>query len=262
MTSAKPSTDTSLFRFKNSRVSINELMLLDYDAARLRDELAQHAARLPSLFRQMPVILNLELLPADRPLPPLDELLKICRASALNPIGIKGSHRYDVPLCESLGLAYFGHGRSEMRRAEGELASEGDEPATAPALTPEPEPVIAPVEAASAEPTRSQTRILTTPVRSGQQIYVRGGDLIVLSSVGAGAEVMADGNIHIYGPLRGRAMAGVNGDTEARIFCQSLEAELISIAGYFKACEDLQSAHWQQPAQAYLSGTRLDTAPL
>lgn len=252
MTSENLSTDTPLFRFKNSRVSLNELMLLDFDAGRLRDGLAQHAARLPSLFRQMPVILNLEQLPAEQPLPPLAELLAICRDSALNPIGLKGNNRYDSALCESLGLADFGQGaRGDSGRSEPVAA----------------EPVVAKVTDTAVAPaaevaTPSQTRILTTPVRSGQQIYVRGGDLIVLSSVGAGAEVMADGNIHIYGPLRGRAMAGVNGDKTARIFCQSLEAELISIAGYFKACEDLQSEHWQKPAQAYLSGTRLDTAPL
>ncbi|MBV1789702.1 septum site-determining protein MinC [Marinobacterium sp. D7] len=252
MTSENRSTDSPQFRFKNSRVSLNELILLDFDAERLRTELAQHAARLPSLFQQMPVLLNLEQVPADKPLPPLHDLLAICRDSELNPVGLRGSNRYDLELCRSLGLADFGQGgRVEQSRASSVESAE--------VAAPEPVTAVAPEAAPRAE---SRTRILTVPVRSGQQIYVQGGDLIVLSSVGAGAEVMADGNIHVYGPLRGRAMAGVNGNTDARIFCQSLEAELISIAGYFKASEDLRSDHWQKPAQAWLSGTRLDTAAL
>jgi len=246
MNSDTRASHTDLFRFKNSRFSLNELLLFDYDAERLREALAQHAARLPSLFRQMPVVLNLEQLPAEQPLPPLDELLAICRDSELNPIGLRGNNRYDEALCLNLGLACFG-ASPRTERAREEMAAESESQAR------ESSPAVEPI---------GNTRILTSPVRSGQQVYVAGGDLIVLSSVSAGAEVMADGNIHVYGPLRGRAMAGVKGNTEARIFCQSLEAELISIAGYFKACEDLQSAHWQQPAQAYLSGTRLDTAPL
>lgn len=245
-------SDIPLFQFKNSRVSLNELVLLDYDESRLKEELSRHAARLPSLFRQMPVLLNFERLPAEKPLPPLDEILAVCRESELNPIGIRGSSRYDEALCMSLGLSCFGSGARAERIQEESVAAQQAEPVTeAPSTTSE-----------TADEPRSNTRILTTPVRSGQQVYVQGGDLIVLSSVGAGAEVMADGNIHIYGPLRGRAMAGVSGDTGARIFCQSLEAELISIAGYFKACEDLQSEHWKKPVQAHLSGTRLDTVLL
>lgn len=246
-------SDTPLFQFKNSRVSLNELVLLDYDESRLKTELERHAARLPSLFRQMPVLLNLERLPADKPLPPLDELLAVCRDSELNPIGIRGSSRYDEALCQSLGLSCFGAGARSERSRDETVSETKSEPAPEPA---------AETSDVAAEEGGSKTRILTAPVRSGQQIYVQGGDLIVLSSVGAGAEVMADGNIHVYGPLRGRAMAGVSGDSGARIFCQSLEAELISIAGYFKACEDLQSEHWKKPVQAYLSGSRLDTVLL
>ncbi|WP_432698498.1 septum site-determining protein MinC [Marinobacterium sp. YM272] len=248
MNSDTRTSDTPLFQFKNSRVSLNELVLLDYDESRLKADLASHAARLPSLFRQMPVVLNFERLPADKPLPPLDELLAVCRESELNPIGIRGSSRYDEALCLSLGLSCFGGAARAERVVEEPVEEKKAEPAADPNDT--------------AEEVGSKTRILTAPVRSGQQVYVQGGDLIVLSSVGAGAEVMADGNIHIYGPLRGRAMAGVSGDTGARIFCQSLEAELISIAGYFKACEDLQSEHWKKPVQAHLSGTRLDTVLL
>ena len=78
-----------------------------------------------------------------------------------------------------------------------------------------------------------KTKLITSPVRSGAQIYAPDGDLVIMSGVNAGAEVIADGHIHIYGPLRGRALAGAQGDETARIFCQSLEAELISVAGCY-----------------------------
>src|SRR5690606_12511809 len=103
----------------------------------------------------------------------------------------------------------------------------------------------------------SANRVITTPIRSGQQVYAPGGDLVIIAPVSAGAEILADGKIHVYGPLRGRALAGVKGDTNARIFCQSLEAELISIAGNYKVNEDLQKEHWKGNIQARLEGDEL-----
>jgi len=87
---------------------------------------------------------------------------------------------------------------------------------------------------------KSLTKLVTLPIRSGAQVYAKGGDLIVTAPVSAGAELLADGHIHVYGPLRGRALAGVQGDMNARIFCHTLEAELISIAGYYLTKEDMQ----------------------
>jgi len=103
----------------------------------------------------------------------------------------------------------------------------------------------------------SQTKVVRTPVRSGQQIYVAGGDLILLAQVSAGAEVLADGNIHAYAPMRGRALAGVKGDTNAFFFCQSLEAELVSVAGQYKLSEDLQGEWWKQAVQINLQDEKL-----
>ena len=85
-----------------------------------------------------------------------------------------------------------------------------------------------------------------------------GGDLIVFSSVSNGAEILADGHIHVYGPLRGRALAGVLGDKDARIFCKSLEAELISIAGHYRIYEDLKDSHWKQAVCIQLQDERLN----
>ncbi len=108
----------------------------------------------------------------------------------------------------------------------------------------------------------SNTKVIREPVRSGQQYYAKGGDLIVLSPVSHGAELLADGNIHVYGPLRGRALAGVTGDTSAHIFCQSLEAELISIAGNYKISEDMDQAVWRLAVDIYFEDGRLHIQPL
>jgi septum site-determining protein MinC len=99
-------------------------------------------------------------------------------------------------------------------------------------------------------------------VRSGQQIYTPDGDVIILGAVSAGAEVIADGNIHVYGVLRGRALAGVKGDIETRIFCQSLEAELISIAGRYRVSEQISPADRGKPAHIRLVEDRLVIEPL
>ena len=99
--------------------------------------------------------------------------------------------------------------------------------------------------------------IVTTPVRSGQQVYARGGDLIVLAPVSPGAELLADGHIHVYGTLNGRALAGVRGDTHARIFCRSFRAELVSVAGVYSIHEQFSDGLAGKPAQVSLDGDKL-----
>jgi septum site-determining protein MinC len=108
----------------------------------------------------------------------------------------------------------------------------------------------------------SPARLLTQPVRSGRQVYAHGGDLVVMSSISPGAELLADGHIHVYGALRGRALAGVSGDLTARIFCRSLEAELVSVAGYWRVREDIPEAIIGKPAQVFLEGERIAIEPL
>jgi septum site-determining protein MinC len=104
--------------------------------------------------------------------------------------------------------------------------------------------------------------IITEPVRSGRQIYAARGDLIVMGPVSAGAELLADGNIHVYSSLRGRALAGISGDTSARIFCHSLEAELVSIAGLYRVSEDLEKSVFKKPVHIYLDDGYLRMDPL
>ncbi len=107
------------------------------------------------------------------------------------------------------------------------------------------------------------TQVIHQPIRSGQRVYARGGDLILLAAVNAGAEVIADGNIHIYAPLRGRALAGVTGDMDARIFCQCMDAELVAIAGTYRFFEDdIPDEINHKSVQIYLTGDQLNIRPL
>jgi septum site-determining protein MinC len=120
-----------------------------------------------------------------------------------------------------------------------------------PAQKPEPEPKPKPT-----------SLLLETPVRSGQSIIFADGDVTVLGSVGSGAEIVAGGSIHIYGTLRGRAMAGVNGNSSARIYCQKIEAELLAIDGYYQTAEEIDDALRNRPAQAWLQGDTMKITPL
>jgi len=114
----------------------------------------------------------------------------------------------------------------------------------------------------SSESETVATLRIERPVRSGQQIYARGGDLVVLGNVGAGAEVIADGSVHVYGSLRGRALAGARGDRSARIYSLDFQAELVSVAGTYKVFERLPNEFSGQPVQARLDGEQIQLAPL
>jgi septum site-determining protein MinC len=118
-----------------------------------------------------------------------------------------------------------------------------------------------------AEPAKPELKVSTSltidsPVRSGQSIVFPDGDVTVLGSVGSGAEIVAGGSIHIYGTLRGRAMAGVNGNSSARIYCQKIEAELLAIDGFYQTAEELDAALRNRPAQAWLEGDIMRITPL
>ncbi|MFL9924280.1 septum site-determining protein MinC [Herbaspirillum lusitanum] len=137
-----------------------------------------------------------------------------------------------------------------------------------PEAAPEPTPAARPQAAqAAAQPVQQSmpagTMFVDTPVRAGQRIYARGCDLVIMAAVNNGAEIIADGSIHVYAPLRGRALAGASGNTEARIFAASLEAELVSIAGVYRTFENGHPPELaQKQIQVRLSGDRIDVLPL
>ena len=124
------------------------------------------------------------------------------------------------------------------------------------------EPAPAPVAAAPVEAPRRSTRVITEPVRSGQQIYAEDADLVVLSAVSPGAEVIADGCVHVYGPLRGRALAGARGDENARVFARRFEAELVAIAGVYTVADQIKNAKSGEAHQVFLQHSKLVIEPL
>jgi septum site-determining protein MinC len=118
------------------------------------------------------------------------------------------------------------------------------------------------VEEKKPAPKPLQTSLLLENVRSGQSIVFPDGDVTVLGSVSSGAEIVAGGSIHIYGTLRGRAMAGVNGNSAARIYCQRIEAELLAIDGYYQTADELDATLRSRPVQAWLDGETMRVTPL
>lgn len=247
---ARSETDLSAttFRLKGGLFPLTTLELTAWDAQRFLADLQQKVAEAPGFFQSAPVILALDGLPEAVDLP-LAELVTCCREHGLLPLGIRGANPAREAAARELGLVCFpGSGRSRGEAREQRTPAQRQTPDRGPE---------APVQVAA-----SPSRVVTTPIRSGQQVYAAGGDLIVLSSVSEGAEVLADGNIHVYGSLRGRALAGVRGDSQARIFCQCLEAELVSVAGNFKLHEDLQGELWKQPVQISLDDQSLKVVSL
>ena len=241
------------FQIKGGRISVTTLELTHYEFNGFNEQLSQAISAAPQLFEQMPIVFGLENLPADT-FVDFIEICQMCQFHGLTPVAIRGGTQELQTAAAVAGLACL---PAQSRRAKAAGAPEPQaEPAPAPRQA-EPQPARAEQPA----PVRA-SRVITTPVRSGQQVYAQGGDLIVMASVSAGAEILADGNIHVYGPLRGRALAGIQGDTEARIFCQSLEAELVSIAGHYRINEDLRGEHWRRSVQIALADTQLQIAAL
>lgn len=245
-TPAAPLQDAaSAFNMKGGAFTATVIELLSTDPAHLRAQLAARTLDAAAWLRQSPVILNLDKVAdqdADWP-----ALVALCREHGVSLVGVRAPRALQSAL-QSIGVPVL----SGLRKkgAEVDLGADGQPAAQAA----QPAPAAATPSSAVAQ----ATRVITQPVRGGQQIYAP-GDLIVLAPVSAGAEVLADGNIHIYAPLRGRALAGVQGNAEARIFCQSLEAELISIAGRYRVAEELRKLpDWGRATQVALAGEVLN----
>lgn len=285
------------FRLKGGLFPLTLLELANGDLQRLREDLTLKVAEAPAFFQQAPAVLSLDVYEDEAPAPDLHAIQQLCLEFGLIVVALRGANEELQTTAKELNLAILSNSRSKPNTKTSSADTHGSEavdPQTTASDTADTaqtavdsdtsvsggdttEPVTEDLfEAGSApvledaigtetpinSPDPTQTKVITSPVRSGQQIYAAGGDLIVLAPVSAGAELLADGNIHVYGALRGRALAGVKGNTEARVFCQSLEAELISIAGYFKLNEDLRDTHWKQSIQASLTDETLNIEPL
>jgi septum site-determining protein MinC len=198
------------------------------------DALAQQVQRSPRFFQNAPVVLDLKGADGFAASGEFARAGQLLREHTLALVGVQNAEPGQLEAASAAGLASFAPTASQPARRA-------------------PPPVSAP----EAPPPRTSARLVTIPVRSGTQIYARGADLVVTASVSPGAELVADGNIHVYGPLRGRALAGASGDTDARIFCSRLEAELVSIAGRYLVSEQLPAEQQGSPVQIALVDDRL-----
>lgn len=269
-----------VFRLKGGTLAATVLELSSIAPEALARQLAAKVAQAPQLLRQSPVILALDKLgDADGPLD-LAGLLATCRGNELQPVAVRATRPDDIVQAAALGIAVLPPARGRDRALEAvtdATAGAVDADTAAPAASASAEPsadAVAPADAGAATPGAAAafvsaasamsrpSRVITQPVRGGQQVYAE-GDLILLAPVSAGAEVMADGNIHCYAPLRGRALAGVQGDAGARIFCRELAAELVAIAGHYRVADDLKAdALWGKAVQLSLRDDQLLLAPL
>ncbi|MNJ09002.1 Septum site-determining protein MinC [compost metagenome] len=238
-----------VFQLKGSMLAITVLELAQNNLEGLDRQLAAKVAQAPNFFSNTPLVLALDKLPVSEGAVDLPGLMRICRHHGLRTLAIRANRIEDIAAAIAIDLPVLPPSGARERPVEPEPEVRKPEPAPAP--PPPPEPAIKP------------TRIITTPVRGGQQIYAQGGDLVVVSSVSPGAELLADGNIHVYGAMRGRALAGIKGNTRARIFCQQLTAEMVSIAGQYKVSEDLRrDPLWGTGVQISLSGDVLNITRL
>lgn len=204
--------EQTCFQFKASFIPCAVLQLLHYDLEQIDKQIAATIRCAPNLFKGSFVIIDLEKLnPAE--ILNFTKLKQIVIANGMVPIAIRG-------------------GSAEQHQA---AIMDGF------SLMPATKLVMTEMDKQKKVEQIRQTKLVTHPIRSGMQVYAKDSDLIVTAAVSPGAELFSDGHIHVYGVLRGRALAGVQGNMQARIFCRSLEAELVSISGYYLTKEDMQT---------------------
>ena len=240
------------FQLKGSAVTVVVLAIVRYEPTSLLAELQEKIVQAPQFFNNSPVLINLDRLENPESLKKPADLLAICRELDLQPLGFSGVPEVLLAAVNQTGLAVLPKPNERALKIP-------KQEATPQAVETVIERVVETVVETVIQErlVQRQSKVITRPVRSGQQIYAEGADLIVLTQVSEGAEVLADGHIHIYGTLRGRALAGVKGDESARIFCQQKEAELVSIAGNFVLQDALPKELFKKPVQVSLSGEKV-----
>lgn len=192
------------FTLKAGLTPVTTLHLQTCDLDDIHQALQEKAAQAPNMFRQLPCVLDFSGLDSDIDLRALNQR---CRDAGLLPIGVRAAQAHHKELLGDLSLTDFGKATSSAKQPESKKTE--------------------------AAPSPIPPTLHKFPVRSGQQVIAE-GDLIIFGLVSAGAEVLAGGSIHVYGPLRGRALAGIRGDRSAAISCQNMEAELVSVSGEYK----------------------------
>ena len=248
---------------KIGQVGIANLRVRTLDVARLASEMADRVKRAPKLFARAAVIVDFGGLAATPDAATARALLDGLREAGVLPVALAYGSSDNEKLAVELGLPLLAKFRAQYE--SGAAAPPAPAPAPVPAPSPASEPAPVRTEArgaAKAAPAGQPGLVQATPVRSGQQVYADNRDLTVLATVGAGAEVIADGSVHIYGALRGRALAGAQGNEKARIFCRAFHAELVAIAGNYKVLDDIPKELHGKAVQVWLEKEELKIAPL
>lgn len=248
------------FEVKGTVSSLTVLRLRTADVDAIEADLVEKIRPFPQIFNGAPVVIDAAFLDG-KPLP-WEAIARILRASKLVPVAAA-----NVPAAETDPAVSAGFGIVQLGSRMRTLEPEPDAPAPVAAAGSSPVTVA---ETATDTATATVTATVTVlepllvaqPVRGGQVVYARGVDLVARAPVNAGAQVIADGCIHVWAPLRGRALAGAQGRKDARIFCLSLEAELVSVAGEYVLADEIPDALRGRPAQVFLDGERVRIAPL
>ena len=261
------------FELKSAALTLVAVVLKTTDLARLSQALDERFGDAPGLFDNDPVAIDLaHVRDATEPID-FVVLTHLLRGHRMLPVAVRGGSLQQMEDAHAAGLSEaHGAGPGALPvRQHTPVDAGAAAPAAAPSA-PAPAPAEAPAVTAAADSaypadapgaTTRATLVVDKPLRSGQRVYAKGSDLVVLAIVSHGAEVIADGHIHVYAPLRGRALAGAMGDTSARIFTTCMEPQLLSIAGIYRTTEhELAAAVLGKPAQVRLDGEKLVVEPL
>lgn len=251
-----PGNDSTLFDFKSASLTLEAFLLKTGNLTALDAALTERFGATPDIFNGEPVVIDLTHLasldvPVNFPI-----LLPLMARFKLKPVAFRGGSPAQARAALEAGLAEAPESLGTPSRAEPVVQEVIREVVREV-------PVEVRVEVPVEVPGQAPTMIIDKPLRSGQQVYAKGGDLIITAAVNHGAEVIADGSIHVYAPLRGKAIAGARGNEQARIFSTCMEPELLSIAGTYRTTENPLPANVKgRPAQIRLSGDRLVFDPI
>jgi septum site-determining protein MinC len=243
MTVAIAGRAPATFEIKSANLPLVALLLKSPDLQALAQELQERFADIPDFFDQDPMVIDLA--PLKGAEVDFEGLVKLLRGYRVLPVAVKAASEAQLREALRAGLANAPEAEAVVKAS----------------AAPAPHP--SPLAGGEREQQSARALVIDKPLRSGQQVYARGRDLVVLSMVNPGAEVIADGHIHVYAPLRGKAIAGARGDAQARIFTLCLEPELLSIAGVYRTSElPLPDAVRGLAAQVRLVDDRLEMEPL
>ena len=253
-----PSSSAPAFELKAAGFTLPVIRLLDLDMDAVAEQLAPKVEQAPGFFQHTPVVVDLGALSESDGEVGFPQLVGLLRGLGMIPIGVRGGNPSQQEAARAMELAILSDGLKAKPRG---LPVEAD---ATPAGARSAARQVAEPEVHHGPPVHVETgsTLVTRPVRSGQRVYAAGGDLTVVAAVSSGAELMADGNIHVYGPLRGRVIAGLKGDAQARIFCQDLQAELVSVAGHYRVSENIPASLKGQRVQIFLDHEVLRIEPV